>query len=160
MERRTVRYIGLCLATCMFRIYWKCLCFLIVAACCAPQPAVASCGDYLYTRHSRPHHAVNMGGAASGELRPTESDRPQDPAAIAATSQRSPCSGPNCRQSPESPAKDVPATFSPVLPTDCLAAYGVRFSGCPDPVAREWDRNAEPGPGYPLRQKRPPQAQR
>ncbi|HKI35097.1 MAG TPA: hypothetical protein VKA46_24790, partial [Gemmataceae bacterium] len=64
----------------------------------APSAARASCGDYVTTRLSAPHHA------APGEQPPPAVPKPHKP-----------CHGAHCSQAPASPPAPVPTTSTQTL---------------------------------------------
>ena len=130
-----------------------------------PDSACGSCGDYLFTKHSRPHKA----GSLNADFHPTkehpsgdsEQTAESDHTANPARSSQLPCSGPHCRQNrqqPTQPAGPVPAPSN--LPTDGLKRQADAF-----PVTQNLDSDwgtetAIARAGIPMPTERPPEEAR
>jgi hypothetical protein len=98
-----------------------------VAVCAAglsaASTATASCGDYLYSGHTRQR---------SVDFSPREVD--ESPAIPNTNRHRPPCHGPGCRNAPDQPPRSIPVTTPPrtdnVLSAVVAAAEEVPPTSC------------------------------
>ena len=115
---------------------------IICLAMFATSSVQASCGDYLYTKHSKPMHASEHGKT---EAAPATESKPQ------------PCSGPHCRQKQDFPQRDLPVIGSSVSANDGLTPAKTIAPGANRSAMRVREVAPSQRRGFPLRMLRPPE---
>jgi len=122
-----------------------CTFFVLVCLCADSNFANASCGDYLYTKHSKPAKPLATASTQTSE------SLPQNPAG------KQPCSGPDCRRDRTPLPLNLPVVnIVPLSPEGCANSEALLS---PDDCQshRPARHNGSQCIGHPMQIDRPPQ---